>query len=273
MSRLVIREVRGPDELCAVQDVARLAWGFEDRQLPSTHDLHVAHHVGGLTAAAFDGQEMVGFVHGLPRTNWRGPCHHSHLLAVRPEWRGRDVSVRLKLFQRAWCLARGIRAMTWTYDPLMFVNARLNLVRLRARAVAFHPNFYGSLGGLYGDLPTDRFEVLWTLDAPEVEAAALRHPPEQSAGTSLPLATPAGTPSAPRVAVEVPAGGPELYRQNPAAARRERARLRRVATRLFAAGYEATGITDAGETAFYVFERPRRRGAAPARRGLQYLMR
>jgi chorismate synthase len=269
MSRLVVREIHGRDDLHAVQEVARQVWGFEDRQLPSTYDLHVAHHVGGLTAAAFDGGEMVGFVHGLPRTNWRSPCHHSHLLAVRPEWRGRDVSVRLKLFQRAWCLERGVRAMTWTYDPLLLPNARLNLVRLRARAVGFHPNFYGSLGGLYGDLPTDRFEVLWTLDAPEVEAAARGRAMSPAQGAGLPRATPAGTPSAPRVAVEVPAGGPELYRRDPAAARRARARLRRVATRLFAAGYEATGITEAGEAALYVFERLRRHG----RRDLQYLMR
>jgi predicted GNAT superfamily acetyltransferase len=212
---------------------------------------------------------MAGFVHGLPRTNWRGPCHHSHLLAVRPEWRGRDLSVRLKLFQRAWCLERGIRAMTWTYDPLRLPNARLNLVRLRARAVGFHPNFYGSLGGLYGDLPTDRFEVLWTLDAPEVEAAALRRPPEPSDGRSLPRAAPGKAPNVRRVAVEIPAAGPDLYRKNPAAARRARARLRRVATLLFASGYEATGISDAGEAALYVFEL-----SSPARRRrLQYLMR
>jgi chorismate synthase len=269
MSRLVIREVHRQKELLAVQEVARQVWGFEDRQLPSTYDLHVAHHVGGLTAAAFHGRNMVGFVHGLPRTNWRGPCHHSHLLAVRPEWRGRDVSVRLKLFQRAWCLERGIPAMTWTYDPLMLLNARLNLVRLRARAVGFRPNFYGSLGGLYGDLPTDRFEVLWTLDAPEVEAAARGRAAKCPDGASLPRTTPGRVPVSPIVAVEIAAGGPELLRDDPGTARRARSRLRKVATRLFASGYEATGISEAGQTAFYVFERP----AGARRRALQYLMR
>jgi len=133
VSRQIVRELHRLDEMVAVQEIAREVWGFEDRQLPSTFDLQVVGHVGGLTAGAFDGREMVGFVHGLPRVNFGVPCHHSHLLAVRPEWRGRDVAVRLKLFQRDWCLERGIRTMTWTYDPLLVRNARLNLVRLRAR--------------------------------------------------------------------------------------------------------------------------------------------
>ena len=80
--------------------------------------------------------------------------------------------------------------MTWTYDPLLVRNARLNLVRLRARGVAFLPNLYGPLGGLYGGLPTDRFEVLWRLDAPEVEAAARGREPKLADAASLPAGDP-----------------------------------------------------------------------------------
>ena len=272
MSRVVVRELHRPEEFLAVQEVARRVWGFEDRQLPSTSDLQVAHHIGGLTAGAFDGRKMIGFVHGLPRTNLPEPCHHSHMLAVRPEWRGRDLSARLKLFQRAWCLRRGIRAMTWTYDPLLFVNARLNLVRLRARAVAYLPNLYGSLGGLYGNLPTDRFEVLWSLDAPEVEAAARGNAPSPSDAADLPRAAPGTRPKGRRLAVEVPACAPPFYAEHPADARRARARLRRIATRLFSSGYEATSVVRVGEAAAYVFERSRA-ARAPGRRPLQYLMR
>ena len=262
MSRLTVRELHRLDEMVAVQEVAREVWGFEDRQLPSTYDLQVVGHVGGLTAGAFDGREMVGFVHGLPRVNFGVPCHHSHLLAVRPEWRGRDVSVRLKLFQRDWCLERGIRTMTWTYDPLLVRNARLNLVRLRARAVGFLPDLYGSLGGLYGDLPTDRFEVRWSLDAREVAQAARGAAVGRCDAASLPRASPGRIPGSARVAVEIPPGAPGFYTDDPEGARRARSRLRRVATRLFAEGYEATSIEPCGETPLYVFERPSKSAAA-----------
>ncbi|HEY7113789.1 MAG TPA: GNAT family N-acetyltransferase [Thermoanaerobaculia bacterium] len=258
MTRITIRELHDLEDFGRVQDVARLVWGFDDRKLPATADLQAVTHVGGMTAGAFAGREMVGFVHGLPRTNLPQKCHHSHMLAVRPEWRGRDVSVRLKLFQRAWCLARGIRLVTWTYDPLLVRNATLNLVRLRGRAVCYLPDHYGPLGGLYGDLPTDRFEVHWRLEAPEVRRAAAGAAPEPLSprdAAALPAATSARIPASRRVAVDMPAGAPELSATNPKAARRAQDRLRRIATRLFARGFEATAIAVAGDGARYVFER------------------
>ncbi len=255
MSRPVVRELRGQSEFVAAQRVAQVVWGFGDLQVPSTFDLQVVGHVGGMTAGAFFGGKLAGFVHGLPRTNLGTPCQHSHLLAVRPEFRGRGLSVRLKLFQRDWCLDRGIRRVTWTYDPLLVPNARLNLVRLRARARTFLPNVYGELGGLYGALPTDRFEVHWSLGAREVERAASGIAPEPRGAEGLPRATARRVPRGSRLAVEVPAGAPALYATDPSKARRARTQLRRVAEILFDRGYEAVSIAPLGETALYVFER------------------
>ena len=255
MTRVVLRPLRGLEDFTAAQRLARRVWGFEDLQTPSTFDLQVVGHVGGLTAGAFAGRRLVGFVHGLPRTDLGFPCHHSHLLAVAPEHRGRGLSVRLKLFQRRWCLARGIRRVTWTYDPLLVTNARLNLVRLRGRARVFLPDVYGRLGGLYGDVPTDRFEVLWRLDAPDVARAARGVAPEPKGVEALPRAAPGRLPRGRRVAVEIPSGAPRLYADDPAAARRARLRLRRVVRELFDRGYEAVSIAAGGPTALYVFER------------------
>jgi chorismate synthase len=253
--KIVLRPLRGLGDFAAAQRVAQRVWGFEDLQTPSTFDLQVVGHVGGLTAGAFANGELVGFVHGLPRTDLGFPCHHSHLLAVASEFRGRGLSVRLKLFQRRWCLERGIRRVTWTYDPLLVPNARLNLVRLRASATAFLPNVYGELGGLYGALPTDRFEVLWRLESAEVARAARGSAPEPTGVDALPRAAPGRIPRARRLAVEIPAGAPRLYAENPAGARRAKLRFRRVATELLARGYEAVSIAAGPGSAAYVFER------------------
>ncbi|MFN2385907.1 MAG: GNAT family N-acetyltransferase [Thermoanaerobaculia bacterium] len=255
MSRLVVRELRRLAELEAVQEVAREVWGFEDRQLPSTSDLQAVAHVGGLTAGAFSGTELVAFVHGLPRTNLAEDCQHSHMLAVRPAWRGRGLAVRLKLFQRSWCLDRGIRLVTWTYDPLLVKNARLNLVRLGARAKRYLPNLYGPLGGIYGRLPSDRFEVHWRLDARDVERAARGILAEDRGAEALPRATSRRRPQPRRLAVEIPADFGALLVSDPAAARRARLKLRRVAPQLFASGYEASSLHLRPDFALYVFER------------------
>jgi predicted GNAT superfamily acetyltransferase len=138
----------------------------------------------------------------------------------------------------------------------LITNARLNLVRLRARARVFLPNVYGELGGIYGALPTDRFEVLWSLDAPDVRRAARGVAPEPRDAGGLPRAAPGRLPRASRVAVEIPSGAPGLYESDPAAARRARLRLRRVTRDLFARGYEAVSLASLGDdSALYVFER------------------
>ena len=255
MTRVVVRELHRLRDLEAVQDLAHEVWRFEDRQVPSTFDLQVVGHVGGLTAGAYVGRELVGFVHGLPRTNLAVRCHHSHLLAVLPEFRGRGIAVRLKLFQRAWCLSRGTRLVTWTYDPLLVPNAVLNLVRLRATARRYLADVYGPLRGLYGGLPTDRFEVYWRLDRPAVARAARGSFAAPVDPDGLPRERSGRLPRAPRIAVEIPVVALDRYATDPAAVTRARRNLRRAATALFARGYEAVSAVPRGETALYVFAR------------------
>lgn len=243
MTRVVVRELEGPAEFEKAVEVARAAWRFSARSLPAASDLVAARHAGGLTAAAYEGREMLGFVHGFPRTNRGEPCQHSHLLAVLPGAQGRGLGAALKLFQRGWCLAREIRLVTWTYDPFLVKNATLNLVRLRARATALLPDFYGPMGGIYGSLPTDRFEVSWRLDDPLVEEAIRGHGPAPADAAALPLAGPGGrVADAPRVALPFLAGAPAAYRSDPKGSLKARLRFRAAARSLFAQGFEAISV-------------------------------
>jgi chorismate synthase len=253
--RVQIRIPRALAELRMVQEVARRAWGFSDRELPPTADLIATAHVGGLVAGAFEGREMLGFVTGMPRLGLGEPCLHSHMLAVVPEAQGRGLSVRLKLFQRRFCLGHGIRLVTWTYDPLLVKNAALNLNRLRARATRYVRDLYGPMGGIYRGLPTDRFEVRWRLDAAEVLRSARARTPLPTDVAALPRARPGRVPRARRLAVEIPVGAPGLYAREPRRALHARLDLRRRAESLFARGFAATAIVPGMKTALYLFER------------------
>ncbi|HUM03178.1 MAG TPA: GNAT family N-acetyltransferase [Thermoanaerobaculia bacterium] len=241
-ARVVIRELRTTDEFHETFDVSKEAWKFEDRVLSPWTDLIAGTHAGGMTAGAFEKGRMLGFVHGLPRTNLGEPAHHSHLLAVRPEAQGRGLSVQLKLFQRDWCLRHGVRIVTWTYDPFLLKNAKLNLCRLRAVVRGFLPNFYGFMGGIYGNLPTDRFEVTWRLDDPAVAAAARGEAPPPEESGRVPVARSGPVPRAPRVALPFPAGAPGIYRSDHDGTLRERKRFAAAARALFAKGYQADGV-------------------------------
>ncbi|GAA1751201.1 hypothetical protein [Agromyces humatus] len=107
---------------------------------------------------------------------WGDGVHlHSHMNAVDPVARGRGIGLALKLRQRAICLEHGVAEVRWTYDPLIRRNARMNLVRLGAEVIAFHPDFYGRLDdAITGADRSDRFEVRWRLDSPRTTRALAR---------------------------------------------------------------------------------------------------
>lgn len=259
--RLVLRELTSPKEFAASEEVSKAAWDFTDRAVSPASDLIAATHAGGLTAGAFEDGRLVGFVHGVPRTNMGQPCQHSHLLAVRPDARRKGLGLRLKLFQRAWCLERGIRLVTWTYDPFLLRNARLNLVKLRATARRLLPDFYGPMGGIYGTLPTDRFELTWRLDDPLVERAAetafSSETPDglPAAVDELPIVTARRAPEGPRALLPFLAGAPAVYRTDPEGSLAARRRFARLAVAAFERGYEATSVVELPSGPAYLLER------------------
>jgi chorismate synthase len=241
--RLVIRELRNPLEFIETTHVSKAAWGFTERAVSPASDIIAATHAGGLTAGAFEGKKMLGFVHGIPRTNRGEPCQHSHLLAVRPDAQGRGLSTKLKFFQRAWCLERGIRLVTWTYDPFLLKNAKLNVGRLRGTVRRLLPDFYGHMGGIYAGLPTDRFEVSWRLDDPLVVRAARGETRGPVSLAKVPVVTRTGAiPAGPRVLLPFLADAPRVYRTDPKRSLAARTRFRKLATALFVKGFEVTDV-------------------------------
>ncbi len=253
---LVIRELASPNEFLESMEVSQDAWDFAPKMVSPAPDLVAGAHAGGLMAGAFEGKRMLGFVFGIPRVNLGEPCQHSHLLAVRREAQGRGLSTLLKLFQRSWCLDHGIRLVTWTYDPFLLKNASLNLGKLRARARRLLPNFYGEMGGIYGHLPSDRFEVSWRLDDGDVERAAAGDPTLKRPDLEgVPVFRPRSEKNPPRVLLPFPAGAPETYKTDPEGALKARRVFAKGAHALFSAGYEAIGVGARADGPAYLFKK------------------
>src|SRR4029077_7897361 len=111
-----------------------------------------------------------GIKTGRNSTGGPQPYLHSHMLAVRDHYRNRGLGAQLKLEQRREALARGIRRMEWTFDPLEIRNAHLNIHKLGAIVRSYYVNFYGvSSSRLQGGLPTDRLIAEWYLDSNRVK--------------------------------------------------------------------------------------------------------
>lgn len=191
-----IRPVERLEELHACEAVAKLVWQVDDRELIPASHLRALAHGGGLVAGAFEAGALVGFSVGFlaRHTTDEAIGFHSHLMGVLPEHRRAGVALRLKWFQRRWCLEQRLRWITWTFDPLQAGSARLNLERLGAVGERYARDYYGALGGVrFGSLPTDRLWVRWRLDAERVARLADRDAADgASAATSVPGgATPA----------------------------------------------------------------------------------
>jgi len=170
--RFSTRPLTTQDEFRDAVDLQKLIWGFEDVELLPVRLFVVATKVGGQAFGAFDGERMVGFCLAIPGLKSGGASYlHSHMLGVAPEYRDSGVGRMLKLHQRDDALARSIRLIEWTFDPLEIKNAYFNVERLGAVVRRYVLNQYGTTtSALHGGLPTDRCIAEWWLDSPRVKS-------------------------------------------------------------------------------------------------------
>jgi predicted GNAT superfamily acetyltransferase len=168
-----LRLLETPEEMVAVEGLTRAVWPGDDLDVVPAHLLLAVAHNGGLVAGAFDGERLIGVVFGFPglaaTAEGLQVKHCSHQLGVHPDYRGRGLGFELKRFQWQIVRGQGIRHVTWTYDPLLSRNARLNIAKLGAVCSTYLRDAYGELrDNLNAGLPSDRFRVDWWLDSPRV---------------------------------------------------------------------------------------------------------
>jgi predicted GNAT superfamily acetyltransferase len=154
------RELRTAAELAPMPILEARVWGAEGGVV-AVHMLAATISEGGMAIGAFDGDRLVGSVYGFASA--QPGVLHSHYLAVDPEYRRHGLAVALKQQQREWCIVHGRTMVRWTFDPLRLGNAHINMRSLGAIAVRYHVDLYGPMGGINGQLPSDRLMVEWDL--------------------------------------------------------------------------------------------------------------
>ncbi len=166
-----LRRCHAIEEFHACVALQKEVWNFTDADLVPLRMFVVADKVGGQVMGAFDGKDMIGFALSVPGTRSGHVYLHSHMLAVRKDYRNGGLGRRLKLMQREEALSRGIELIEWTFDPLEIKNAYLNIEKLGAIARRYNVNQYGITSSpLQGGLPSDRLIAEWWLKSNRVEA-------------------------------------------------------------------------------------------------------
>jgi predicted GNAT superfamily acetyltransferase len=269
----VIHNLSDPWAIAKLEAVQQQSWGYDDREVTPGSVLTVGSHIGGIVAAAYhrtNPEQPLGFAYGFPglRHAYAVPVasalpgsqpvvHHSHMLAVVPEHRASGLAVALKHHQRHWARQTGHDLMVWTMDPLLAKNARLNLGKLGARAVAYYPNWYALRGGIYAGLPADRLLIAWDIANPTAPTPAPSTPTSSAPTSSAPAPLLAAAThdvltgpgpiteaalAAPQLSIEVPRDIEAVKAHDLAVAQAWREASREAFLAAFAQGYTASDL-------------------------------
>jgi len=166
---IVIRDIESFEEMREVEALQKDVWQFSDLDVVPRTILFPTKEVGGVLIGAYDGSALVGFAYGFPGYEHGEATHHSHMLAVRPEYRNFNLGFQLKLAQRERVLSQGIKRITWTFDPLQSRNAYFNFAKLGVIADSYRVDFYGATTSSFlHQAGTDRLWVTWLIDSERV---------------------------------------------------------------------------------------------------------
>jgi predicted GNAT superfamily acetyltransferase len=173
------------------QDLGRMifdkTWAMDAGTEITPNLLQAMIHSGAYLSGAFVDGECVGAAFAFPATT--GGLHlHSHMTAVLDSFRDKGIGHALKVDQYKWAKQNNYKEITWTFDPLVARNAKLNVLKLGVDISAYYPNFYGDMPDelnagdesdrvmaslkVVGDAPTPRTAI----SAPEKSAVLIAIP-------------------------------------------------------------------------------------------------
>jgi predicted GNAT superfamily acetyltransferase len=155
-----------------------ITWSMDAGTEITPNLLQAMVHSGSYLSGAFIDNKIVGAAFAFPATN--GGLHlHSHMTAVLPEFRDKGVGYALKIDQWNWAKKKNFSHLSWTFDPLVRRNAKLNIAKLGVDISAYFPNFYGDMpDALNAGDESDRLMVSWRTDVDALKARKLIINPE-----------------------------------------------------------------------------------------------
>ena len=173
-----VRELENPRDQDSSRKIFDLTWVMDAGTEITPNLLQVMVHSGSYLSGAFVDNKIVGAAFAFPATN-SGLHLHSHMTAVLDEYRDQGVGYALKIDQWNWAKKHRYSYLSWTFDPLVRRNAKLNIVKLGVDISAYYPNFYGAMpDALNAGDESDRLMVSWSTDIDEPKSRELITNPE-----------------------------------------------------------------------------------------------
>jgi predicted GNAT superfamily acetyltransferase len=155
-------------------------WAMNSGTEITSNLLQAMVHSGAYLSGAFIGEKCVGASFAFPATNRR--LHlHSHMTAVLDNYRDQGIGYSLKIDQWHWAKRNNYAEITWTFDPLVSRNAKLNLINLGVDISTYYPNFYGDMpDALNAGDESDRVMASWVVFGEQPLAKNVIKNPDES---------------------------------------------------------------------------------------------
>ena len=168
-----VRELDNLQDQDSGREIFDLTWAMDAGTEITPNLLQAMVHSGAYLSGAFIENKIVGAAFAFPATN-SGLHLHSHMTAVLDEFRDKGVGYALKIDQWTWAKKHKYSHLSWTFDPLVRRNAKLNLVKLGVDISAYFLNFYGAMpDALNAGDESDRLMVSWSTNIDEPKAREL----------------------------------------------------------------------------------------------------
>lgn len=235
MGRIEIRVAHTPADSALIAELFDQVWNVKSMVSPEI--MTASLHNGGYGSVVYIANTTSGNMfkpvgaafalvgRALPGLN--GPNLHSHATGVLPSFVGKGIGEMIKRHQWDWAKENGFDTITWTFDPLVRRNAHFNVVKLGARVLGYHQNFYGELDdGINAGEQSDRVLVRWDV-----------------AGVAAPQANTFIEPSQTAVVIETPADIEQLRKTDRVQSDAWRSRQRAAFESAQRAGLHVVGLT------------------------------
>ena len=179
-SKIQVRKLETLTDQTLGRDIFDKTWAMNSGTEITPNLLQAMVHSGAYLSGAFIGEKCVGAAFAFPATT-AGLHLHSHMTAVLDKYRDQGIGYSLKIDQWHWAKKKNYQEITWTFDPLVARNAKLNLIKLGVDISKYYPNFYGDMPDALntGD-ESDRVMASWKVIGEQAIAKNLITNPDKS---------------------------------------------------------------------------------------------
>ena len=175
-----IRVLNSHSEQKMARKIFDKTWKMDSGTEITPNLLQAMVHSGAYLYGAFIDKKCVGAAFAFPATT-DGLHLHSHMTAVLNGYRDQGIGYALKIDQWHWAKKNSYKEITWTFDPLVARNAKLNLIKLGVEILAYYPNFYGDMpDALNAGDESDRVMASWKVVGEQPIAKSVITNPDES---------------------------------------------------------------------------------------------